>query len=201
MVCYIIGMNVTVLYLIFLLALHNNREQDSKELLLSIKRGDHQAFKQFFEKHHTYLYRFLLKRGMSEQQAEDLIQQAFVKIWEQRTEIDETKSLRSYLFRIAYTRMLNQIRDNKKFNDDADPDSKAAQSQTDATLEQQELSNAIERAIQEMPEKRQLVFQLCYLQEFRYQEAAEFMEVSVKTIENHMGAALKDLRSKLEKFR
>ena len=52
-----------------------------------------------------------------------------------------------------------------------------------------------------MPEKRQAVFRLCFIQEFTYKEAAEFLQVSVKTIENHMGLALKDLRKKLEKFR
>ena len=48
-----------------------------------------------------------------------------------------------------------------------------------------------------MPEKRQQVFRLCFIQEFTYKEAAEFMEVSAKTIENHMSLALKDLRKSL----
>ncbi len=195
------GMNMYVLYLLFLLAVRGGTDQDDPELLLAIKRGDHSAFKSFFEKHHSYLYHFLLKKGISEQQAEDLVQQAFVMIWEKRSQIDETKSLKAFLFRIAYTRMLNVFRDTKKFDENADLTTEEGESSTDKSVETQELGKAIEASISSMPEKRQAVFRLCFIQEFTYKEAAEFLEVSVKTIENHMGLALKELRGKLERFR
>ncbi len=194
-------MNMYVLYLLFLLAVRGTSEQDDPELLLAIKNGDHSAFKTFFEKHHSFLYHFLLKKGVSEQQAEDLVQQAFVMIWDKRDTIDETKSLRSYLFRIAYTRMLNVFRDTKKFDENADITTKESENETDQQIETKELGQAIEASISSMPEKRQAVFRLCFIQEFTYKEAAETLEVSVKTIENHMGLALKDLRDKLERFR
>lgn len=194
-------MNMFALYLVFLLAVKRGTDPDDPELLLAIKNGDHKAFRTFFEKHHNYLYHFLLKRGVSEQQAEDLIQQAFVMIWEKRDQIDTSKSLRSYLFRIAYTRMLNVFRDTAKFAEEADPDLEQASHETDKQVQTKELGQAIEASISTMPEKRQEVFRLCFIQEFTYKEAAEVLQVSVKTIENHMGLALKDLRSKLERFR
>lgn len=194
-------MNMFALYLVFLLAVKRGTDPDDPELLLAIKNGDHKAFRTFFEKHHNYLYHFLLKRGVSEQQAEDLIQQAFVMIWEKRDQIDTSKSLRSYLFRIAYTRMLNVFRDTTKFAEEADPDLEQASHETDKQVQTKELGQAIEASISSMPEKRQEVFRLCFIQEFTYKEAAEVLQVSVKTIENHMGLALKDLRSKLERFR
>lgn len=192
-----------VLYLLFLLAVRGTQDQDDPEMLLAIKRGDHSAFKTFFEKHHSYLYHFLLKKGLSDQQAEDLVQQAFVIIWEKRSSIDETKSLKAYLFRIAYTRMLNVFRDTAKFEEVENLDHQEAESEntSEKEVEAKELGNAIEASIASMPEKRQAVFRLCFIQEFTYKEAAEFLEVSIKTIENHMGLALKDLRGKLERFR
>lgn len=190
-----------MLYLLILLALRKEAEQDDPELLLAIKSGDHAAFKKFFQKHHSFLYHFLLKKGMSEQQSEDLVQQAFVLIWEKRTEIDPQKSLRAYLFRIAYTRMLNTIRDHSKFDDNAETFEKESGEKADSSIQNQELANAIEMAILSMPEKRQAVFRLCFIQEFTYKDAAEVLDVSVKTIENHMGLALKELRGKLEGFR
>ena len=72
---------------------------------------------------------------------------------------------------------------------------------TTELIEAKELGTAIEQAISSMLEKRQTVFRLCFIQEFTYKEAAEFLDVSVKTIENHMGLALKDLRAKLDKYR
>ncbi|MEQ9310273.1 MAG: RNA polymerase sigma-70 factor [Balneolaceae bacterium] len=190
-----------VLYLLFLLAVRGVQNQDNPELLRAIRNGDHGAFKKFFEHHHSYLYHFLLKKGISKQQAEDLVQQAFVMIWEKRAQIDETKSLKAFLFRIAYTRMLNVFRDTAKFDGNADLSTEAGESSTEKSIEIQELGKAIETSISSMPEKRQAVFRLCFIQEFTYKEAAEFLEVSVKTIENHMGLALKDLRRKLEGFR
>ena len=194
-------MNFLVFYLLILLALRKDTDHDDPELLLAIKSGDHKAFKKFFEKHHAFLYHFLLKKGMSEQQAEDLVQQAFVMIWEKRADIDPQKSLRAYLFRIAYTRMLNVIRDNSKFDGNTETPEKEGSEEADASIQNRELAKAIENAIQSMPEKRQTVFRLCYIQEFTYKDAAEVLEVSVKTIENHMGLALKELRGKLEGFR
>ncbi len=194
-------MNMYVLYLLFLLAVRGVSDQDDPELLRAIRNGDHSAFKKFFEKHHSYLYHFLLKKGISEQQAEDLVQQAFVMIWEKRAQIDVTKSLKAFLFRIAYTRMLNVFRDSKKFDENADLTTEEETSTPEKSMETQELGKAIEDSIASMPEKRQAVFRLCFIQEFTYKDAAEFLQVSVKTIENHMGLALKELRAKLENFR
>lgn len=196
-----LGMNMYVLYLLFLLAVRGTSDPDDPELLLAIKEGDHSAFKTFFEKHHSFLYHFLLKKGVSEQQAEDLVQQAFVMIWDKRGTIDETKSLRSYLFRIAYTRMLNVFRDTKKFDENADFTTEESGHEADQQVETRELGQAIEASVSSMPEKRQAVFRLCFIQGFTYKEAAETLQVSVKTIENHMGLALKELRGKLERFR
>ena len=194
-------MQTLVFYVLILLAIQQGVESDDPKLLKAIKNGDHAAFKKFFDNHHKFLYHFLLKRGMSEQQAEDLLQQAFVMVWEKRADIDPQKSLRSYLFRIAYTRMLNVIRDHSKFDDSSDTIVHEATNTADKELVNQELAEAIETAISSMPEKRQTVFRLCFIQEFTYKDAAETLNVSVKTVENHMGLALKELRGKLVGFR
>lgn len=194
-------MEPILLQLLLLLASSNSVDLDDPELLKQIRKGNHAAFKTFFDKHHSFLYHFLLKKGLSEQAAEDLVQQAFITIWEKRDQIDPKKSLRAYLFKIAYTRMLNLFRDHAKFKDSSVILEAVDEESPDEDIHNQELNQAIETAINEMPEKRQVVFRLCFIQEFTYKEAAEVLNVSVKTIENHMGLALKDMRSKLEKYR
>lgn len=193
-------MDLSIIHLLLILGASLDGESNETEIYLKIKNGDQKAFKTFFDHHHKELYRFLTAKGVAKEAAEDLIQKAFIYIWENRSTIEEHKSLRAYLFRIAYTRMLNLFRDNEKFDH-----SKEIQDQhfsdsaplPDQDLHQQELNKTIEKAISAMPEKRQHVFRLCFLQEFTYKEAAEFLDVSVKTVENHMGLALKDLRSSL----
>jgi len=191
-------MDLALIHLLLILGTSLNSESNKTEIYIKIKNGDQKAFKKFFDSHHAELFRYLRQRGVAKEAAEDLIQKAFIYIWENRDKINEYKSLRAYLFQIAYTRMLNLFRDNEKYDRDQElPDLSSSEFKTDQNLRQQELSYAIESAISAMPEKRQQVFRLCFLQEFTYKDAAQTLEVSVKTVENHMGLALKDLRKSL----
>jgi len=198
-------MQSLILQLIFLLASLDADEINDPELALKIKNGDHEAFKEFFDRYHNYLLNFLMKRGTAKEAAKDLVQQAFVMIWERRSEIDESKSLRAFLFRIAYTRMLNLFRDHKKFDEDAEPENEETASieirENEKEIRAKELNSAIEKAISSMPGKRQEVFRMCFIQEFTYKETAQVLGVSVKTVENHMGLALKDMRALLKDYR
>lgn len=199
-------MNSLLLQLIILLASQNTDELNDPELALKIKNGDHQAFKDFFDRYNSFLLNFLMKRGTTKEAAKDLVQQAFVTIWEKRESIDEEKSLRSYLFGIAYSRMLNLFRDHKKFVSDFDPERTSSVNQESSNKEEsqkkaEKLNIVIEKAISSMPVKRQEVFRMCFIQEFTYKETAEVLKVSVKTVENHMGLALKDMRVLLKNYR
>lgn len=164
---------------------------------IAIRNGNHKVFKSFYKKHYPALYRFMLSRGMSHDEAEDLVQKAFIKIWDMRSGIDESKSLRSYLFQIAYSRMLNHIEYHSKFNDVEFPDNRTSDSNPKQDVDHSELLSFIKRKISSMPEKRGMVFDLCFMKEFTYKEAAQTMDVSVKTIENHMALAFKDIRQSL----
>lgn len=191
----------TVLQFILLaLATSPAKELDSKTLARQIKAGNHKAFKTFFDAHYDSLLRFLISKNTRRETAKDLIQKAFVYIWEHRQNIDPEKSLRAYIYRIAYTRMLNHHRDHRKF----DTDKSIPHQQTNRTPEDiargKYLELAIERAIKQMPEKRGTVFQLCFIEGFTYREAAETLDVTKKTIESHMGLALKDMRKSLQQF-
>lgn len=193
-------MDFPIIQLLLFLGASLEDESNHTQLYLKIKNGNQKAFKTFFDAHHEELFRFLNRRGVAKQAAEDLIQKAFIYIWENRSGIEEHKSLRAYLFRIAYTRMLNLFRDTEKFDQNksiSDLEEADSANQPDQDIHQRELNKTIEKAISAMPEKRQQVFRLCFIQEFTYKEAAEFMEVSAKTIENHMSLALKDLRTSL----
>lgn len=193
-------MHQLVALLVILLALRDMDPGEEKELLLQIREGNHQAFEQFFKQYHSYLYHYLMKRGVGEQQAEDLVQQAFVMVWEKRNDLDPEGNLRAFLFRIAYTRMLNVFRDSGKFDrSDAIPEINS-EINADQPIENEQLKDAIDNAVSSLPGKRQDVFRLCYLQQFTYRQAGDILGISEKTVENHMGLALKDLRAKLKHF-
>ena len=182
------------------LALAEEDSLDDVELARKIKQGDEAAFKIFFNRHYDPLLRFLLSKNVTTEVAEDLIQNAFLYIWNHRKKIEPEKSLRAYLFRIGYTRMLNHFRDTQKVdNTDAVPESSTDLTPEDH-LQSSELKEAVDQAINAMPKKRREVFQLCFMQELTYKEAAKVMDITRKTVENHMGLAFKDVRAALNHF-
>lgn len=187
--------------LLLLLAFSKSDNFETDELCLKIKNGDRDAFRFFFEKQNQPLYRFLVSRGVDGSVAEDLVQKAFLIIWEKRNGIDPGKSLKAYLFQIAYSRMLNHIRDHKKFYTGDDIPEKGTTKTPVDELENHQLKVAIDKAVAAMPDKRRMVFEFCFLKDFTYRETAKEMDVSVKTVENHMALALKDMRRSLKMFR
>jgi RNA polymerase sigma-70 factor (ECF subfamily) len=179
-------------------------EKPPEDLAARIREGDREAFRTFFDRHHGRLLGYLRSRGLSQSEAEDVVQNAFLYIWEHRREIDPDKSLRAYLFRIGYTRGLNRLRDASKFDPDAevaeqsDRGDRSSRPETpEADVLTAELRAQIDDAIAALPEKRRAVFELCFLRDYTYREAAQALDISPKTVETHIRLALRDLRETL----
>lgn len=186
--------------LVLVLASIGDEHFDDTAIAGRIRNGDHEAFRLFFEKYHPALLGYLLRRGIDEESARDIIQQAFLYIWEKRSTIDTDKSLRAYLFRIGSSRGLNLVRDSRKFDEAPLSRDLPFDTSADEETHENDVMDSLSLAIQALPDKRREVFELCFMQQLSYKEAAEIMDVSVKTIENHMALALKDIRSKMKKF-
>lgn len=191
---------VPLYVILIVLAVSSVEDKDRKTLLKEIKAGNNKAFKTFFDIHYDALLRFITSKHVAKEDAKDLIQKAFIYVWEHRHNIDINQSLRAYIFKIAYTRMLNHQRDRKKISLVDDVSNQQTKITPEDSIRAKELEQAIEEAISEMPEKRAAVFQLCFIEDFTYREAAETLEVTKKTIENHMGLAFKDMRKRLKRF-
>ncbi|MGF1670496.1 MAG: RNA polymerase sigma factor [Balneolaceae bacterium] len=184
--------------ILFFIAFAKDKGMDDLSISISIRNGDKNAFKEFYDRHYDSLYRFLMSRGLSHDETKDLVQRAFLMIWEKRSEIDDTKSLRSFLFTIAYTRMLNHIEYQSKFSDVNPSGQHKNPELPDGDLDHRELVGIIKKIISQMPEKRGLVFDLCFMKQFTYKETADALGVSTKTVENHMALAFKDMRRELK---
>lgn len=187
--------------MIVLLAIADSAALDDPALAQRIKQGDTEAFKAFFERYHGLLYGYLRRRSLPAPACEDLIQNAFLTIWERRDEIDETKSLRSFLFKIGYTRALNYFRDNAKFADSTQIDDAVSPAAPDHEAAYTLMTRTLQAAVASLPERRRAVFELCFLQEMTYREAADILDISIKTVENQMGHALKTIRQAMEAYR
>ena len=175
---------------------------DEKELLLLLLKGNEQAFEKIYKLYSARLYGNLLKLVKSEAEAQEILQDVFLKIWENRQSIDMEKSFRSYLFKIAENKVYDFFRkvarDKKR----------AAQLIALATneyvpvgelLQSDEKTAMLEKAIDALPPQRQQVFKLCKLEGRSYKEVSELLGISVSTISDHIvKGATKSIRDYFE---
>ncbi|MBK7407860.1 MAG: RNA polymerase sigma-70 factor [Saprospirales bacterium] len=133
--------------------------------------------------------------------AEDISQEVFMEIWKRRHSLNISTSFKAYLRRSAVNRSLNFLRDKKnRYNEELSDAAHDLQTPENQTLEVDELQDHIDKAINQLPPRCQKVFKLSRYEEMSYQEIADDMDISVKTVENQMVKALKLLREALMPF-
>jgi RNA polymerase sigma-70 factor (ECF subfamily) len=171
--------------------------QDEKTILSELIEGSEYAFEQIYRLYSPRLFNRLLKLVKIEAQAEEILQDAFLKIWEQRKSIDPEKSFRSFLFKIAENKVYDFFR---KVTRDKNLESKlialAADNHTiiKSYMLGDENMAILQKAIADLPPQRQQVFHLCKLEGKSYKEASEMLGISVSTISDHIVKGTKSIR-------
>lgn len=132
-------------------------------------------------------------------EAKGLVHEAFAALWERFDLLPSDTNLRSYLYTAVRNKSLNCIRDRKK-QVTIDHVPEHAVSEENDPLIAQELELEIEMAIQSLPEKCRMAFELNRIEGLKYSQIAEKMAISVKTVEAHMSKALGILRERLGEF-
>lgn len=158
-----------------------------------------QVFKENFKRLVAYAFTFLRE----ESQAEEIVQQVFYKLWLKKDSIRIRQSLRAYLYQSVYNESMNYLKHQKVKNAHREYMSKT-HTEADHGAPQQiaakELQARISAALERLPRQCRTVFQLSRFEELKYREIAETLNLSVKTVENHMGKALKVLRHELAEY-
>ncbi len=176
-------------------ALHNDNS-----ILERLRNDDRQALELLFKTHYAPLCRFAKNILKDKDQAEDMVQEVFLKIWDKRHELKVSSSLKAYLFMAVKNHCLNTLKLNERKNwldEDMENDTLLSNNEVESKLNAKHLNEKIQQAIDLLPEKCKLTFQLSRHEEMSYKEIAELMNVSVKTVENQMGKALAFLRKNL----
>ncbi len=158
-------------------------------------------FEKLFKSYFTPLCSVAYAVVKDSDQARDIVQQVFIKLWDKRDSLKATDQLKSYLHRAVVNTSLNHIERAKKMKleDDFSTYEKNIQESSNSSEEKQkELGNKIKAAIAELPEKCQLVFSLSRYEGMTNQEIADYLDISIKAVEKHIGRALKELRVSLK---
>ncbi len=162
---------------------------------------DKATFEQLFKEHFKGMVLFAHKYVKDFETAKEIAQDSFVSLWEKRETIDVSKPVKSYLTTIVYNKSLNYLRDHKKFNRELLQSENIfpfiSEGESDNAIISEELKIKIESAINDLPEKCREVFRLNRFQDMKYQQIADFLQISVKTVEAQMSKALKHMREKL----
>jgi RNA polymerase sigma-70 factor (family 1) len=169
------------------------------ELVEKLRKGDIDAFDQVFKKYGNRLFGFALSYLKSKEDTEGLVQDVFLKIWENRKNLKKESSLKSYLFTIAYHDMCQifrkkQIHERFLEEKSATTDSKInmeEQLEYKATLEQ------LDKLLAQLPEKQRIIFTKSRNEGKSTKEIAEEMNLAPGTIDNNISATLKFLRKHL----
>jgi RNA polymerase sigma-70 factor (ECF subfamily) len=177
-------------------------QPDLNDLIKRLKASDHDAFKTVFNNWQGTIFNFLLFKTKDAARAEDLLQEVFLKLWNARSRLNENQSLKNYLYTIADNLVLNEIRHDKvvaRHQASAEGTFFTNTENPQFILEEKEWKDKLESAIASLPEKPRIVFLMSRIEDLSYQEIADRLSISIKTVETHMVKALKHLRENLSK--
>ena len=174
-----------------------------KELIEMISEGEEYAFEYLYENYYVALCIFARKYVSELEVAEEIVQQLFYTIWEKRKELTFKTSLKPYLYSSVKNNSLDYLKHQKVKNNYTKhvlSTSRNESSDYNDKYVSKESLERINRAIEKLPEQRKRVFKMNRFEGLKYREIAVKLQISEKTVENHMGSALKQLRILLKEF-
>lgn len=176
---------------------------NEKDLIILLNQDNQAAFEELYRLYSQRLLAYLTRLVKSQLFASEILQEAFIKIWNHRKNIDPEQSFRSYLFRIAenlvYDFFRKAARDQKL---EAALINRACDEyrHVEETFCSKEHIQLLQDAINTLPSKRRQVFQLVKMEERSYDEVSKLLQVSTSTINDHVVKATKSIREKLERY-
>lgn len=168
-----------------------------------IRANNALAFNCLFKRYGNKIFQFALKLLKSDVDAENIVQDVFLSLFENRYKIEKCSSVKYYIYTITYNSAISQIRrkmnecrfiEYLKFiqtNDQPEPDQQ---------LEYLELVEKLNEIVGSLPERQREIYLLHRQQGIKYKEIAAQMNISVNTVENQMSGAIKKIRQKVRSY-
>lgn len=170
------------------LSLYQNLSPDEKVEVL---------FRKYYPALCKSLYRILKDVSL----AEDIVQEVFLKVWNKRDSLQLDEAIQGYLYRSCYHTALNFIKQQKPSSDmSITPMAAISGEDSEKALNFLETEEQILLAIDKLPPKTKQVFNMSRFEELSYKEIAERLDISLKSVEKHMGIALQRLRENLKEY-
>jgi len=172
---------------------------DEHELLRAVASGDQRAFKKIYDHYHENVYAFSLWYLKSEADAEEVVQETFLKLWMKGTAVTDIANLQKYLRTLAGNKSLDMLRYQARrlktvvLTDDEDTE--PGHNETEEGILLNDVRQILQEAIEQLPVQQKLVYRLCNEQGLKNDEVAQQLNLSPLTVRTHMKLALRFLRA------
>jgi RNA polymerase sigma-70 factor (family 1) len=175
---------------------------NEKELLQKIAQGDQRAFRIVYDHYYNNIYAFALHLLKSDILAEETVQETFLKLWKQGPALDEVNHLESFLIAVTRNRSLDLLRRTKlaaKASRRQAADWSETHNETEEAIVLKDTRRLLQNAVDLLPPQQKLVYQLCYQEGLKYEEAADRLHLSTLTVQSYMKLALRNVRKYMSK--
>jgi RNA polymerase sigma-70 factor, ECF subfamily len=180
------------------------KHENFEKTIAALKAGDRAAFESLYHCFGPKLLAFTRKAVANQEDAEEVVQDVFLKIWERKHFLDPEQNFDIYLFRMArnlvYNKARHQVIEMAYCKYLAGKDS-LTENATDHYIDHQELNQALEETYTTLPPVRKQVFVMSRLEGLSNGEIAERLQTSTSNIENHINKALQDIRKHLQRYK
>jgi RNA polymerase sigma-70 factor (ECF subfamily) len=182
--------------------LNQDFEIIGEDLIRLIKQGKKRAFQKLYEYYAPRLYKFAMTYLKNEADAEELVQTVFVKIWEKRESLDHSKNIKSFIYKISINTIYDFVRKRnieRAFIDFAKNNYNTEDNNTWHSVIFNEMLENLNSLVSLLPEQQRKIFQLSKEQGLSSDEIAKELNLSKRTVENHLYRALKYLKDNFAK--
>lgn len=178
-------------------------ELRDNQLLETLKAGDITAFEMLFRTYYQPLCNYAFTFVQDHDNAEEIVQSTFLQVWEKKEVLEIRTGVKPYLYAMVRNACLNVIKHEKVKQQHVAVEmamgARSVESVSHSVMAS-ELEAKIYNAMEVLPEQCRLVFKLSRFEELKYAEIAQQLDISIKTVENHMGKALKIMREQLKDY-
>ncbi|MCC6597270.1 MAG: sigma-70 family RNA polymerase sigma factor [Alphaproteobacteria bacterium] len=177
-------------------------DQIDEDLMGRVLNGDRRAFAVLVHRHANLFFAAAWRMCGQTEEAEDIVQEAFLKLWSKPGAFDPAKGAKftTWFYRVVTNLAIDKMRRRKKFVDAAMLDTVADKViSIDLQMVERERAQVIEQAVQALPERQKIALNLCFYEGLSNKEAAEVLGVGVKALESLLMRAKAALRTALEK--
>lgn len=175
--------------------------QEDIACIHEVLSGNKQAFEMIINKYKNPLYATILRMTKNPHDAQDLVQESFIKVYQQLEKYKETGSFSSWLYRVAMNHCMDEFRKKryKMKSIEIDEGKVIAGDHPEIIFMKKEKSRQVERLISTLPEDERIIILLRYVNELSYQEISELVNMPLSTVRNKLHRAKKKMRETVKR--